>query len=76
MAHRYGSTWSRHNPKGLQPVGKRKPEQGQGQEFVAMLNPITWPKGTRVETVMEISVNCCNLEFELCVTGISMAGTT
>lgn len=27
-----------HAPQGLQSVDKSKPEQGQGQEFIAMLN--------------------------------------
>ena len=26
---------------GLQSVDKSKPEQGQGEEFIAMLNPVT-----------------------------------
>ena len=76
MVHRQGSTWSRYNPKGLQSVDKSKPEQGQGEEFIAMLNPVVWSKGTGVEIVKEIPLNCCNLGLELHVVGITTAGTT
>lgn len=41
-----------------------------------MLNIIKWFKGTRVEIVMEIPLNCSNPLFELHVTGITLAGTT
>lgn len=34
-------------PKGLLSVDKSKLEQGQGEEFVAMLNPMVWSKGTK-----------------------------
>ena len=33
--------------KGLWLMGKAMLEQGQGEEFNAMLNPITWSKGSK-----------------------------
>lgn len=52
-------------------------QPGWGQEeFTAMSNPITWPKRTRVEIVMDMPLNCCKPRFELHVTGITTAGTT
>lgn len=48
-ARRRGSAQSRYNPEGLQPMGKSKPEQGQGEKFTATLNPRVWFKGTRVD---------------------------
>jgi len=41
--------WSRYNPKGLQSMDKPKSEQGQDEEFTAMLNPMVWSKGNRDE---------------------------
>lgn len=38
--------WNKYTLKELQSVDKSKPEQGQGEEFIAILNPRTWSKGT------------------------------
>lgn len=54
----------------FQPLSKSKPKQGQGQEFVAMLSPVAWAKGTGVETVTDITLSCCN-PFKLHVVGLS-----
>lgn len=67
------STWSGYTPKGLYSVAKSKMEQGQ-QEFSAMLHLMVLSKGTRVEFVMEIPLNC-KLGFELLVMGITVAET-
>lgn len=74
MARTEDSTWSRYTPKGLYLVAKSKMEQGQQEEFSAMLHLMVLSKGTRVEFVMEIPLNC-KLEFELHVMGITVAET-
>lgn len=51
-----------------------KLEQGQGKGLTAMLNPMAWSKGTRLEVVVEIPVSC-NLGFEMHVVGSTPAGT-
>lgn len=28
-------------------MNKSKPEQGQGEKFIAMVNPVVWSKGAR-----------------------------
>jgi len=38
-------------------VNKSKSDQGQEEEFIAMLNPMFWSKGI----VMELLLNCYNL---------------
>lgn len=38
---------SRYTSKGQWPVEKPRLEQGQGDEFTAMLNPTAWSKRTR-----------------------------
>lgn len=40
-----------------------------------MLSPVAWPKGTGVETVTDITLNCCN-PFQFHVVGITISGTT
>ena len=57
-------------------MGKSKPDQGQGEEFIAMVKPMVWSKGTGVEIVMDILLNCCNPLFQLHVIGITIAGPT
>lgn len=46
-AHREGSTRSKYSSKGLHSVDKSKPEQEQGEEFIAVVNTVVWSTGTR-----------------------------
>ena len=46
--------------KRLWSMDKSMLEQGQQEEFIAVLNPMAWPKGSRVEIVMDIHLNSCN----------------
>jgi len=46
------------------------------EEFIAMLNSTTWPKGTRGRDCNANTVNCCDPWFELPVTGVTIVGTT
>ena len=57
-------------------MGKYKLEQGQGEDFIAMLNPTGWSKGNGVDIVMDIPFNCCKPWFELHVLEIAIAGTS
>lgn len=53
MAHRQGSTWNRYTPSGLQFVDTSRLEQGQREQFPALLNPMVCSKGTIVMVVTQ-----------------------